>query len=201
MNSIPRTTILALLSNCRNFPFQSCDTSLTCFTIRRIILLISNSIDSSVHANIIYFSFLHFIRVERFYLPFNPNYEWTKFQLSIIHYPSSSVTIPDKCIDSISGDGVDTRIHFFLPDNPFLPRPRVHPSPTRELWILEKEDPFPINTQHRLRCRQGPSPSLLPLDHHLLTASKGERERVAIFFSRGESKGEVQFVSSVISPG
>lgn len=102
MNSIPRTTILALLSNCRNFPFQSCETSLTCFTIRRIILLISNSIDSSVHANTIYFSF-HFVRVERFYLPFNPNYESAKFQLSIIHYPSSSVTIPDKCIDSFWG--------------------------------------------------------------------------------------------------
>lgn len=83
-----------------------------------------------------------------------------------------------------SGDGVDTRIHFFLPDNPFLPRPRVHPSPTRELWILEKEDPFPINTQHRLRCRQGPSPSLLPLDHRLLTASKGERESRYLLLAR-----------------
>lgn len=83
-----------------------------------------------------------------------------------------------------SGDGVDTRIHFFLPDNPFLPPPRVHPSPTRELWILEKEDPFPINTQHRLRCRQGPSPSLLPLDHRLLTASKGERESRYLLLAR-----------------
>lgn len=181
MNSIPRTTILALLSNCRNFPFQSCETSLTCFTIRRITLLISNSIDPSVHANTIYFSF-HFVRVERFYLPFNPNYESAKFQLSIIHYPSSSVTIPDKCIDSFWGRSI--REYFFLPDNPFLPRPRVHPSPTRELWILEKEDPFPINTQHRLRCRQGPSPSLLPLDHHLLTASKGERENRYLLLAR-----------------
>lgn len=70
---------------------------------------------------------------------------------------------------------------YYLPDNPFLPG--LGPRGTRN-WMLErmKEDPFPINTQRRLRCRQRPSVfhsvlSLRPV-HRLLATSKGERERV-----------------------
>lgn len=60
-------------------------------------------------------------------------------EVSIIDYPLSAIfldSLPFLVNVSIrSTFGVDTRI-YFLPDNPFLPRPRVHP---HENWILENE--------------------------------------------------------------